>query len=206
MIISVFHHIHEISSSLRGESIISPVIQLDKSSLIHQLPIYQRNITSINLNTSLPSSTVVSTNEMIKPLISSNTLLIKQCSPSNKPIFDEIKLLFELGQENPEELVKLLNNSDPFCVNIVDPTTFQCPSLSNRLPIHINQTRIDKFKKKERGYYILYQHLRKAGGTSFCELAKSNMDRNTVPPYYCMVTIICLLLTAYSLYLYHAVA
>eukprot|EP00980_Cylindrotheca_fusiformis_P014651 scaffold3987_cov134-Cylindrotheca_fusiformis.AAC.1 len=33
---------------------------------------------------------------------------------------------------------------------------------------------------------IYYEHLSKAGGTSFCKLAQSNMDRKLIPRYYCM--------------------
>ena len=33
---------------------------------------------------------------------------------------------------------------------------------------------------------IFYQHLRKAGGTSFCDLANKNIPRKEIPPYYCM--------------------
>jgi len=33
---------------------------------------------------------------------------------------------------------------------------------------------------------LWYEHLSKAGGTSFCTLAETNMDRSEVPRYYCM--------------------
>lgn len=33
---------------------------------------------------------------------------------------------------------------------------------------------------------VYYEHLSKAGGTSFCKLAQSNMPRRDVPSYYCM--------------------
>ena len=33
---------------------------------------------------------------------------------------------------------------------------------------------------------VYYEHLSKAGGTSFCKLAKSNMANKYVPKYYCM--------------------
>eukprot|EP00904_Undaria_pinnatifida_P002101 jgi/Undpi1/11892/HiC_scaffold_4.g01591.m1 len=34
--------------------------------------------------------------------------------------------------------------------------------------------------------FIYYQHLRKAGGTGFCEMAGRNMDQSEVPRYHCM--------------------
>ena len=33
---------------------------------------------------------------------------------------------------------------------------------------------------------VWYEHLSKAGGTSFCKLAKKNMPRKEIPAYYCM--------------------
>lgn len=33
---------------------------------------------------------------------------------------------------------------------------------------------------------VYYEHLSKAGGTSFCELARDNMPKREVPDYYCM--------------------
>lgn len=33
---------------------------------------------------------------------------------------------------------------------------------------------------------VWYEHLSKAGGTSFCKLAKKNMKRKEIPAYYCM--------------------
>jgi hypothetical protein len=46
---------------------------------------------------------------------------------------------------------------------------------------------LDANSNREHMYpWIFYQHLRKAGGTGFCDLAKNNMPHRMVPPYYCM--------------------
>jgi hypothetical protein len=43
-----------------------------------------------------------------------------------------------------------------------------------------------KFRGHEKGYYIIFQHIRKAGGTSFCDLVKSNFpDEDVEPPRLC---------------------
>jgi hypothetical protein len=62
---------------------------------------------------------------------------------------------------------------------------FYCPSESNRFPVLLSTSRIQYFQTKVVGNYIFFQHLRKAGGTSFCEL-ESNLAHSSVPPYYCM--------------------
>lgn len=38
----------------------------------------------------------------------------------------------------------------------------------------------------DRPTMVWYEHLSKAGGTSFCKLARTNMPRKEVPSYYCM--------------------
>jgi len=36
------------------------------------------------------------------------------------------------------------------------------------------------------GYFVWFEHLSKAGGTSFCEFARKNVGRRKTPNYYCM--------------------
>lgn len=40
--------------------------------------------------------------------------------------------------------------------------------------------------KKHAEPFVWYEHVSKAGGTSFCELAQHNMPKSEIPPYYCM--------------------
>jgi len=42
------------------------------------------------------------------------------------------------------------------------------------------------FRARAPNSMVWYEHLSKAGGTSFCKLAQKNMKRPEVPSYYCM--------------------
>lgn len=109
-------------------------------------------------------------------------------------IWEKIEELFYLGTKNPHELVELLETKDPF--GTAHPEAFQCPkSPAARIDSveGIHYPYYDKeggaaaaFRRGDKDSFIFYQHLRKAGGTGFCELAKKNMKQGDVPPYYCM--------------------
>jgi hypothetical protein len=102
-------------------------------------------------------------------------------------VYDEVRKLFEMGSIDPLELLTELYK-DPLEVN-VRPTEFKCPlSLEGRLdyPDLVNHTRATAFRQGDPTSWIFYQHLRKAGGTGFCDLAKQNLPSKAVPPYYCM--------------------
>lgn len=128
---------------------------------------------------------------------------------SSIPIHDHIRSLFELGLKDPKLLIEQLDINDVLKVNIKNPKDFICPPLELvstmkiDYPDIVNHNNANKFKAmdlkaKERRLldtnshgdnmypWIFYQHLRKAGGTGFCDLAKNNMPHRMVPPYYCM--------------------
>jgi len=111
-------------------------------------------------------------------------------SPSLIPMTSLIEKLFRIGTDNATELVEILANDDPFGVNAIrDPSTFECPTDVNQrvdFPSLVDDTNAKRFRDNDPDAFIFYQHLRKAGGTGFCELAKSNMERGSVPPYFCM--------------------
>jgi hypothetical protein len=107
--------------------------------------------------------------------------------PSN--ILDEVRRLFRLGKSHPAALLEELETTDVFGTN--DPLSFTCPvdryARIESLPGGtFNSTRAALFKAGRPESWLFYQHLRKAGGTGFCELARKNMKRSTIPPYYCM--------------------
>ena len=102
-------------------------------------------------------------------------------------IMDLIHSLFDLGTSNPTELLQRFNR-DPLGVSN-GPHSFICPlDDSNKLtyPDLINHNISVAFRAHMDGTYILFQHLRKAGGTAFCDLAQSNLERKAVPSYFCM--------------------
>lgn len=98
-----------------------------------------------------------------------------------------VEALFLLGQANASALLERLETSDPLGIKS-RPQDFTCPPPEQRLdyPSLVNDSNAAAFRAKQPGSFIFYQHLRKAGGTSFCELCKSNLPRRQVPPYYCM--------------------
>jgi len=65
---------------------------------------------------------------------------------------------------------------------------FPCPSTKRRitLPDQRNHQKAKDFRDSKPGTFLFFQHLRKAGGTHFCSLAKANLPQNNVAAYYCM--------------------
>ena len=84
-------------------------------------------------------------------------------------------------------MLKVLETEDPFGVRVENVSTFTCPSPSLRLtlPDRRNLAAISAFQQDKNNSFIFFQHMRKAGGTGFCDLATRNMGVRT-PPYYCM--------------------
>eukprot|EP01041_Mallomonas_annulata_P011670 gene11670-24446_t len=123
-----------------------------------------------------------------------NALVTNRVQPENikisvkkKPILELVNELFDLGAKDPDALILRLNK-DPF-ETAAGIETFECPSdHAQRItyPNQVDYTISDRFKNNEPGSWILFQHLRKAGGTSFCALAESNLGKHGVPPYFCM--------------------
>jgi hypothetical protein len=102
---------------------------------------------------------------------------------------ETIQKLYEVGRKDPLALIKTLEQGDPLGVNLADPHAFQCPpDPSQRLdhPSLVNVQSLEAFRGGAEGSFIFYQHLRKAGGTGFCDLAKRNLPVGSVPAYYCM--------------------
>jgi len=89
--------------------------------------------------------------------------------------------------KDPAAMLEELEEQDPFGVRIANVSAFTCPSFSLRLtlPNKRNMAAVDLFKEDRNNSFIFFQHLRKAGGTAFCDLANRNM-RGRTPPYYCM--------------------
>jgi hypothetical protein len=87
-----------------------------------------------------------------------------------------IRSLFNIGASDPYRLVDILLTSDPFQVKVEHPDDAIC-NTSLTFPSYINETRLELFRSYVPGNYIFYQHLRKAGGTEFCDLVKRNVVR-----------------------------
>jgi len=63
---------------------------------------------------------------------------------------------------------------------------FPCPSSRITLPDQRLMQKARDFRDNKPGTFLFFQHLRKAGGTHFCSLAKANLPQNNVAKYYCM--------------------
>eukprot|EP00980_Cylindrotheca_fusiformis_P014652 scaffold3987_cov134-Cylindrotheca_fusiformis.AAC.2 len=111
--------------------------------------------------------------------------------------------LLQLAQMKPQDLQGLLEGDDdsknPFQLDQLQegkcPESFEgeIPWLPKRQPSELSE----RFKAQMSGggqeglstgpvVALYYDHLSKAGGTSFCKLAQTNMPKEQVPPYYCM--------------------
>ena len=131
-----------------------------------------------------------------------------------KSTFEEWKKYAgNLALKLPREILNLLETEDPFGVRhfekllqekesvekrILNTTEiaelFPCPGSNGKqqqeeritIPDQRDHIKALKFRNGTRGYFLFFQHLRKAGGTNFCGLAQRNLPVSQVPAYYCM--------------------
>ena len=105
-----------------------------------------------------------------------------------------LKQLFDLANSNPIEFIQYMTTEDPLNIEVESPNDFKCPPQSStKLNFLGNydasnqeiKEKYHRFQKKEKNSFIFFQHMRKAGGTGFCDLAQRNMP-GEVPHYYCM--------------------
>ena len=77
--------------------------------------------------------------------------------------------------------------TDPLGVaSLASPLDLGCPPSRQRLSLPDLRNATAEAAFRRGSGFAFYQHLRKAGGTEFCDLAKRNLKRDEVPPYYCM--------------------
>lgn len=122
-----------------------------------------------------------------KPLMTRKTVSIPEPQPFNPYWETRLQELFGLAQSDPASLLSKLDDpeNDPLSVNIASPQDFSCPSPEQRLTQpDLRRMEIAAQFRGGQGF-VFFQHLRKAGGTGFCDLATRNMP-GQVPPYYCM--------------------
>lgn len=107
-------------------------------------------------------------------------------------IYKRIHELFDLGCKDPKALYEIISTEDVFGVfyppfSNTSPFT-SCPPRNSLVDYEdiTNQDNLQMFRNGTPGAFVFFQHLRKAGGTGFCDLATRNMGQKAVPPYYCM--------------------
>jgi hypothetical protein len=119
---------------------------------------------------------------------------------------DYREIAVQLAQNSPKEALVILRSTDPFGTRRVlekmeeataDGTKdftlsdlkriFPCPANDRiSLPDQRNHAISQRFRGDPKTGFILFQHLRKAGGTNFCTLAEANLPKRMLPEYYCM--------------------
>ena len=101
------------------------------------------------------------------------------------PFKEKLRSLFQLGLSDPRKLISILDTEDPFGTLAGPEQPIDCSAIFQMVnfPSIVNEERATSFRNNVVGSFIFYQHLRKAGGTSFCDLANSNMSKENVPPY-----------------------
>ena len=114
-------------------------------------------------------------------------------------------LVVDLAALPAADIVSILQTHDPFGVRTFEKRLleaeshrgafltpeqlfdlFPCPKQRITLPDQRNHTMEQAFRDPKNRTYLYFQHLRKAGGTNFCALAKDNLPRSAVARYFCM--------------------
>lgn len=128
------------------------------------------------------------------------TTTTTETMPTLSTLEEKIHELFKIGSTDPAKLRALLAKYDHLST-AHGPDQFLCPAASQQQylslarpcpPPDAKNAAYFRVADKEANdaninyTFIFYQHLRKAGGTGFCELAKSNLPARMVPPYFCM--------------------
>jgi len=122
----------------------------------------------------------------------------------SKLYLDWHELAVGLAKLPPNDILRILEEKDPFGTRtfakqlknaeerkgsrLDDLRDIQqlwsCPRDRISLPDQRDHSKSKAFKQGSG--FLFFQHLRKAGGTNFCTLAKANLPEENVPPYYCM--------------------
>ncbi len=120
-----------------------------------------------------------------KPLFTRKTVSVPEPQPLNTYWQQRIHDLFDLAKKDPAALLRKLDDADPLGVNVEGVQDFACPAPEERLT-QPDLRRMEMSAQFRGGQgFVFFQHLRKAGGTAFCDLAGRNMQKHT-PAYYCM--------------------
>jgi hypothetical protein len=156
---------------------------------------YQVVLTTLEPNGQSTMSTDSIDGENVESLkVTNENLNHEPPSPDKKPQYrgnhylSVLRGLHELAIRDPRLLLEELTSVDPFNI-LGGPMNFTCPLiLEERLdyPDIVDHSRAKRFVSGDKDSWIFYQHLRKAGGTGFCDLAQINMKRSEIPSYYCM--------------------
>jgi len=76
--------------------------------------------------------------------------------------------------------------SDLSTAEWLPPRPWNSEELSSMFQSGVEKLKTGREARNEESVLIWYEHISKAGGSSFCGLAKTNLGKNLVPKYFCM--------------------
>ncbi|KAK1740152.1 hypothetical protein QTG54_009102 [Skeletonema marinoi] len=91
--------------------------------------------------------------------------------------------------KDPFSLEELEQGHCPSGLNTAEwlpPRPWNSEELSSMFQSKAEELKTDKEARNEETVLIWYEHISKAGGTTFCGLAKTNLGQSLVPKYFCM--------------------
>jgi len=125
-------------------------------------------------------------------------------SESGMTYRDWRKLAVHLAVMTPDQALMQLDKSDPFGTRTFERKLkesetekqrslsieevrelFPCPADRLTLPDQRDYAKAEAFRNGG-DTFLLFQHLRKAGGTNFCTLAQHNLPSSAISEYFCM--------------------
>jgi len=121
-------------------------------------------------------------------------------SQDKQPLDNVVEYLTKLAIMPSNKLQRALNSEEDDVFQLSQLEKGNCPSnMQNWLPPRVSDEAARLFRERNKPQHhnnnpnknkplplLWYEHLSKAGGTSFCKLAGTNMFRSEVPSYYCM--------------------
>lgn len=97
--------------------------------------------------------------------------------------------LLDLALLDPAAAVAALARDPLGVANVSDPGAWRCPRsrVLTRDPLrNPSAAAAAALRDRRPGAFVWFDHLSKAGGTSFCEFARRNLGVKRTPSYYCM--------------------
>lgn len=93
-------------------------------------------------------------------------------------------MLLEIARLPPMEALAALDR-DPLGVENASATEWNCPE--SRIERGLPSAEAEGgLRRGDLGHFLWFEHLSKAGGTSFCDFARKNVGHAKTPSYYCM--------------------
>lgn len=167
---------------VRTDNVVSESVPITKEKATTQIksPQTRRFPLSIIIQNTSATKSVSPENTTAQIQDTVPRIWVKSSSPNQI-----VQFLLNLARKSTPDLRRALYDDDVFQLKELE---HQCPFAFDVIPwLPPTLTKTAKsFREKKNGVILWYEHLSKAGGTSFCTLANANMPKQEVPRYYCM--------------------